>query len=81
MAESFDPTRTSRGAEVEQTQTAAYAAFLCVDALAWLFGPALALAWLEPEDCGAAAGAFDVTSSPSSSSSSLVFDLMPFSML
>ena len=81
IVESISPTQTSRGAEVNQTQAVAYAAFLCVDALAWLFAPALALTWLEPEDCGAAAGAFDVTSSSSSSSSSLVFDLMPFSML
>lgn len=77
MMESISPTQTSRGADVKHTKALAYAAFLCVDVLTL----ALALTWLEPEDCGAEAGALEVTSSPSSSSSSLPFDLMPFSML
>ena len=76
VVENNDPTPTSRGAEVKQTHAVAYAAFLCVDVLAL----ALALTWLEPEDCGADTGALEVTSSPSSSSSSLPFDLMAFSM-
>ena len=78
--ENNGPTQTSRGAEVKQTQAVAYAAFLCVDVLAWVPALTLAFTWLEPEDCGADTGALEVTSSPSSSSSSLPFDLMAFSM-